>query len=56
MFYQHHISKHLFDIYSRKANGNAVTLLGLILGHGLIFRTLTALMSSESDKDSVFVI
>ena len=47
MFYEQHIGKCLFDIYWRKGDGNAGTLLGLILGDRLIFRIINGLMSSK---------
>lgn len=42
-----HIGKHLFDIYSMKGNENAGTLLVFLLGHRLIFRTVTVHMTAE---------
>lgn len=64
MFSQQHTGKHLSDIYFRKTDGNAGIMVGLLLCHGLVFRTLTALTSSESEsklrrplyRESVFVV
>lgn len=66
MYYQEHIGKPLFvDIYLRKGNGKAGTLLVvIILGYWLIFRIITAHVTAELRiqaeealcRDSKFII